>query len=70
MNYLYTWMHNRTSINSTFTGSTSKILNLTSIKAEDVGEYSCSVSNGIQPDGVGYLTLPFPGNQKIKCSVF
>jgi len=62
--YSYTWMLNETTINSTFTGSTTSMLTLNSTRAEDYGNYLCSVSNGILPDGVDNLILLFPSNQK------
>jgi len=61
-------MHNETRIFPTFSGTTTSILNVTSIVAEDDGVYSCSVSNGIQPNGEDQLRLPLPGKQKKKRS--
>jgi len=66
MDYLFTWMHNGSTIIPTSSGSTASILNIASIQAENFVEYSCSVSNGIQPDGVDILTPQVAGNQKIK----
>jgi len=64
MNYSYTWMYNGTTIIPTSSGSDKSILNLTSIQDENFGVYSCSVSNGIQPDGVDNFTVSRAGNQK------
>jgi len=69
MSYSYRWMHNGTTINSISTGSTTSTLTLNSIRAEDFGDYLCSVSNGIQPDGADNLTLSLPSTQKIYFSI-
>jgi len=65
MNYSYTWL-NETTIISTSSSSVSNtsLLNLASIETEDVGDYFCSVSNNIEPDGVDNVTLLLGGNQE------
>jgi len=65
MNYSFTWMYNGAAITPTSFGLTTTILNIPSIQSEDLGDYSCSVSNGIQPDGMDNLTLTIAGNWKI-----
>jgi len=63
--YTYTWIQNGSSIESFTSLSNQTVRNFTSIRARDVGNYSCVVSNGIQPDGVAHMTLTLAGNQKI-----
>jgi len=65
MNYSYTWMHNGSTIIPTSSGSKKSILNITSIGEEDIGDYICFASNGIQPDGMGNFTVFLGGNRKI-----
>ena len=57
MSYSYTWRHNGSVVSPTSNGSTMSILTYDSTKTEDVGDYSCSVSNGILPDGGDNLTI-------------
>ena len=57
MSYSYTWRHNGSAVSPTSTRSTVSLLIYHSIHAEDVGDYSCSASNGIQPDGGDSLTI-------------
>jgi len=64
MTYSYTWLKETTIISTSSSVSNANLLNLASIEAEDVGDYFCSVSNGIQPDGVDNLRLLLGGNQK------
>ena len=57
MSYSYTWRHNGSAVSPTSTGSTMSLLNYGSVRAEDAGNYSCSASNGIQPNGEDSLTI-------------
>ena len=57
MSYTYTWRHNGSTVSPTSTGSFMSLLTYNSIHAEDVGDYLCSASNGIQPDGGDSLTI-------------
>ena len=60
MNYTYNWMHNETIVNETM-----RTLSINSIKDEEVGNYSCSVYNGFQPNGTSSLTITFGGMQRM-----
>jgi len=59
----YTWTHNGTIV----TPTTITSLRHASVEAEDVGNYSCSVSNGVEPTGMDSLIISFleGGKQKI-----
>ena len=57
MRYSFTWRHNGSVVGPTSTGSTMSILSYDSIQVEDVGDYSCTVSNGILPDGRDSMTI-------------
>jgi len=62
MDYSYTWMYNGSTLISTFSESNTSMFNLTSIQAESIGVYSCTVSNDVQPDGVVNLTILLKSN--------
>ena len=65
MNYTFTWSHNGSEVSPTSTDPTmSSTLTYDSIKFEDFGDYSCSVSNGIMPDGGDNLTITSGGRQR------
>ena len=64
MSYSFTWRHNESVVSPTSTGSTMSILTYDLITEEDVGNYSCSVSNGIQPNGGDSLTITSGGRQR------
>ena len=65
MSYTFTWRHNGSVVSPTSTDPTmSSTLTYDSIKEEDVGDYSCSVSNGIMPDGGVSLTITAGGRQR------
>ena len=65
MTYTFTWRHNESMASPTPTESAmSSTLTYDSIKFEDVGDYLCSVSNGIMPDGRDNLTITVGGRQR------
>jgi len=61
MSYTYQWFFEANSVMMTSTMDSSNTLNYPSIEEDDVGLYTCSVTNGIGFAGTSSLTLTLGG---------